>query len=135
VLLVAPVVSPRITNIPSGSGTAGPGQASGSSMVHVAEQPSAGLVLPSSHCSPPSTAPLPHVGPPELELCPLLLLLAALLLLVALELMALELDEDDELEDVPDPLDALDALDALCVPLDAAPPAPPAPFSGPRPEA
>src|SRR5262245_46334411 len=87
VVLLAPIVVPWITNIPTGSGTAAPGQSSRFSVAHMAEQPSAGVVLPSSHCSPASTIPLPHTCPPELELTELLLLAALLLLLAALLLL------------------------------------------------
>jgi hypothetical protein len=132
--LMAFVVSPWITNIPTGSGTAVPGQTSGFSMVHVAEQPSAGMVLLSSHPSPGSKFPLPHMGPPELELCELLLLLVLELLVAELELMELELDEDDEFADavaLDEPIPPMPADDADDVPLlllDGPPPAPPLPI-------
>ena len=34
-----------------------------SSTWHVGEQPSHGVLLPSSHCSPPSSVPFPHTAP------------------------------------------------------------------------
>src|SRR5262245_17605968 len=63
----APVVS-RVTVKPAVVRVIGtPGHVSGSSSLHVGEQPSAGSVLPSSQSSPASLVPLPHAGPPLLD--------------------------------------------------------------------
>src|SRR5262245_52428503 len=104
-----------ITNIPAASVTAVPGQVSGCSTVHVGEQPSAGVVLLSSHSSPGSCFPLPHFGrgPPELELCALL----ALPVEAETEELELELDEDD---DVPEPAEMEEPIPPI-------PPIPPVP--------